>query len=190
MSLEPGLYQRVMGEAAFAALPAAVQRFHRLAGAHELAGWVVVEAPASGPARLLARALGTPTAAWEGPLSFRLEAQPLQELWTRRFPAHTLVSRLSFRAGALQESMGPARLQFGLRVEPGKLVMQLQGLRFLGLPCPGWLRPTVLAEESGDQDRLCFVVRAAVPGMGQVAGYRGWLAVPSLATSKSGGSGE
>lgn len=80
MRLDPGLYQRVMGVAACATLPAAVQRFHRLAGAHGLAGWVVVAAPA----RLLAWALGTPTAALEGPLRFRLEAQPLQELWIRR----------------------------------------------------------------------------------------------------------
>ncbi|WP_369124981.1 DUF4166 domain-containing protein, partial [Enterobacter asburiae] len=42
-------------------------------------------------------------------------------------------------------------------------------------PCPAWLRPAVVAEETGDGDRFHFNVRASVPLLGVVAAYRGYL---------------
>lgn len=40
----------------------------------------------------------------------------------------------------------------------------MQSLRFLGIPCPAWLWPRLVAEEAGDG--------------GRVVGYRGHLVVP------------
>ena len=65
----------------------------------------------------------------------------------------------------------------------GRLVMQLRDLRFLGIPCPAFPRPRVVAEEADERgtdgcERLHFRVEARVPGVGQVVGYRGHLVLP------------
>jgi len=62
--------------------------------------------------------------------------------------------------------------------------MRLRTLRFLGVPCPAFLRPRIVAEETGEQGadgraRLRFRVEAHVPGVGQMVGYRGHLQLPA-----------
>jgi hypothetical protein len=59
----------------------------------------------------------------------------------------------------------------------GTLEMRLRSLHFLGIPCPRWLLPRVVAEETGAGDRLHFRVEASLPLIGIVAGYRGHLVV-------------
>ncbi|WP_443083400.1 DUF4166 domain-containing protein [Variovorax sp. PBL-E5] len=73
--------------------------------------------------------------------------------------------------------MGAARLDFDLREAGGRLEMHLRGLRFLGVPCPRWLLPRLVAEETGDGDRLHFRVRASLPLVGTVTSYRGHLRI-------------
>ena len=55
--------------------------------------------------------------------------------------------------------------------------MRLTRLRFLGLPCPRWAMPVIIAEEDSSGDRLQFKVMASLPLVGQVAGYSGYLVV-------------
>ena len=182
----PSLFERVLGDR-FAALPAPLQRFHRLSGRHELQGLVETDPPASAAGRVLAWCLGTPTRATHGPLRFVLEAAPDVEAWTRHFPGRTMRSRMRFASGHLVEQMGPARLTFALEVSNARLRMRLRSLHFLGIPCPAWLRPRLVAEEAGDQaagsERLHFRIEAAVPWIGPVVGYRGYLLLPE-ATSQ------
>jgi hypothetical protein len=177
----PSLYERVMGER-FAALPMAVQRFHRLRGRTVLNGRVETDAPASTLAGLMAWCLGTPRHATEGSLRFELDSTPDGESWTRIFPTRTMRSRLRFRAGRVEERLGPARLDFDLVAAGDGLRMELVRLRFLGVPCPRWLMPRIVAEESGDADRLHFRVVAALPWVGVVASYRGHLLVAEEST--------
>ncbi len=168
------LYERVLGSG-YARLPAAVKRFHRLRGRHVLHGEVQTLAPESLPARLLALCLGTPRRAGSGPLRFVLDASAEAEAWTRHFPTQTMTSRMRLVAGSIQENLGAARLSFGLSVAEGRLRMELLGLRFLGLPCPRWLMPSIVAEETGQDERLQFHVVASLPLLGRVAGYHGHL---------------
>jgi hypothetical protein len=179
-SPEPSLYERVMG-ADFATLAPALQRFHRLAGHHVLLGVVETEPPASWLGRVLARGLGSPLQATTGAIRFELAAAPTLETWTRHFPSRTMRSRLQFDDGRVTERMGLARMTFKLEAIDGRLHMRLQRLRFLGVPCPAWLRPRIVAEETGDGDSLHFRIEAGVPGLGRVVGYRGHLVVPSAA---------
>ena len=74
--------------------------------------------------------------------------------------------------------MGLARMTFTLGAVDARLHMRLQRLRFLGVPCPAWLRPRIVAEETGEGERLHFRIEACVPGIGRVVGYRGHLVVP------------
>lgn len=175
--LNTTLYERVMGDH-FARLAAPVRRFHRLAGRHEMHGRVTIEAPESPSARWLARLLGAPTAAGSGAIRFELAAHAEQEVWTRHFPSHTMVSTLSGGDGGVVEHLGAARLRFELTENGGALGMRLTGLRFFGLPCPRWLLPTIVAEETGTDDRLHFRVMASLPLIGRVTGYSGYLMVP------------
>lgn len=171
------MYEQVMG-AQFSTLGAAVQRFHRLAGRHELPGWVETLVPQSWPARLLALCLGTPTQASQGPIRFELHAQPHHEAWTRFFPTQTMRSRLHRCDGDIVESLGAARLTFALQATEHGLVMRLQRLHFLGIRCPAWLAPRIVAEESGEGEQLQFRVAASVPFVAVVASDRGHLVLP------------
>ena len=171
------LFERALG-ARFTALAPALRRFHGLSGHHELHGVVETDPPASAIGRALAWGLGSPRRAASGPIRFELDAAPDAETWTRHFPARTMRSRMQLVDGRVVERMGLARLVFSLDEVDGGLRMRLQSLRFLGIPCPAWLRPRLLAEETGDGDRLCFRIEAAVTGLGRVVGYRGHLVVP------------
>lgn len=171
------MYEQVLGRD-YARLPVAVQRFHRLAGHAELRGWVEIGAPASGLARFLAFCLGAPRSAGAGSLRFELDARPTTETWTRHFPTRTMRSRLQLVAGQVVERLGAARLSFRLSASEQQLSMTLVGMHFLGITCPRWLVPRVVAEETGTDDRFYFRVTAAVPVVGMVASYRGHLELP------------
>lgn len=175
------MYENVMCES-YNHLAPEVQQFHRLAGKHTLHGRVEVHAPKSLLAKLLAIFLGTPRSASEGAIKFELDAQPLAERWTRHFPLKTMTSRLQLIDGQLIEKLGVARLMFELSEKEGQLNMHLRHLYFLGIPCPAWLMPHVVAEETGRDGRLYFRVHAGVPGVGLVASYQGYLTMPVSAS--------
>ncbi len=163
---------------AYLRLAPALARFHALSGLQRLEGHVQVDAPATWLGRVLALALGAPQRATRGVIVFELDARPDAEVWTRRFPAQTMQSTLCEVAGQVVEHLGAARLTFVLNEVEGRLVMQLQQLHFCGIPCPAWLRPQVVAEETGVGDALHFHVQATVPGVGRVVRYQGHLVVP------------
>lgn len=175
------LYQRVMG-GDFDRLASPVARFHRLAGPQVLHGQVQVQAPASLLGRVLAWGLGAPQQAGHGAIRFELDATPAAEVWTRIFPMRTMRSTLREAPGFVEEHMGAARLRFGLSaVEGGRLEMRLVRMCFLGIPCPRWLQPAIVARETGQgDDELHFDVQASVPWIGRVVAYQGHLRVPSM----------
>lgn len=171
------LYQQVLG-ADFHLLPAPLQEFHALQGNHVLNGWVEVSAPATFTARCLARCLGAPLTRERGPIRFELKASSASEQWVRHFPGKIMQSRLGTASGRIVEYLGAARLTFLLRGSTERLEMQLVRLHFLGVPCPHWLIPGVVAEESATAGRLHFRVEASVRFIGMVAGYEGYLELP------------
>jgi hypothetical protein len=177
MTPDISMYESAMGER-FMRLAAPVQQFHRLDGRHVLHGQVAVHAPGSMLARLLARFLGTPLIAGEGPIKFELNAHPLMETWTRYFPSNVLMSTLQLDGNYLVEKVGAARLTFELSESQGHLHMHLRQLQFFGIVCPKWLMPIIVAEESGIDDRLYFHISAQVRHIGMVARYHGYLLVP------------
>lgn len=175
--MDASLYRTVIG-AEFEQLAPALRRFHSLQGRHLLQGWVESAAPASPAARVLAWCLGTPVRARSGPLRFELAAAPTAETWTRHFPGRTMRSRMSLKGGRVVEQLGPARLTFRLVRQDTGLAMRLERLQFLRIPCPRWLMPRIVAEETGSAGRLHFDVRAAMPIAGLVTHYRGYIELP------------
>jgi hypothetical protein len=162
----------------FAQLPLPLQQFHALTGNHVLSGWAEVGAPPSFLAKFLAWCLGAPLKTQKGPIRFELRAGAASEVWTRHFPDKTMESRLTLVGEHIVERLGAARLGFALRGSPEKLEMQLVGLHFLGVPCPRWLLPAIVAEETATAGRLHFRVQASLPMVGVVTSYRGHLELP------------
>jgi hypothetical protein len=76
------------------------------------------------------------------------------------------------------EHLGFARLWFTLQGSSDTLEMKLVRLRFLGVPCPRWLLPAIVATESAKPGQLHFSVQASLPLIGVVASYRGYLELP------------
>lgn len=171
------LYESLLGDQ-YVRLAAAVQRFHRLQGRVQLHGEVETAAPGSLLARLLAGLLGTPRQAERGVIRFELEADPQSERWTRHFPSRTMRSDFRRAGPLLEEHLGPVRLGFELLATDGALRMSLVRLHAFAVPCPRWLMPRIVAEERGVGGRLHFNVRAELPLVGIVAGYRGHLELP------------
>jgi len=171
------LYRRVMDDS-FLRLHPALQRFHSLVGSHVLQGGVQMQAPQSWLARLLARLMGAPLSAVDAAIRFELDAGSDCETWTRHFPSGVMTSALTEQDHFVVEKLGAARLAFLLQESQGRLIMQLARLHFLGIRCPAWLLPAVVAEESGDEDYLRFNVRASLPWIGVVSGYSGKLLIP------------
>lgn len=170
------LFERVLGQR-YGELAPALQRFHRLAGRHELHGVVETDPPGSALGRVLAGLLGSPRRATKGPIRFELDAAPGRETWTRHFPGRTMGSQMHVVGGRVVERMGAAALTFALEADGGRLRMRLERMRLLGIPCPAWLRPRIVAEETGVGERLHFRIEAHVIVIGQVVGYRGWLSL-------------
>ena len=168
MSERP-LFERVLGPR-YGELAPALQRFHRLAGRHALHGVVETDPPATALGRALAGLLGSPRRATSGPIRFELDAAPGRETWTRHFPDRTMGSWMQFAEGRVVEHMGAATLTFALDTDGDRLRMRLERMRFLGIPCPAWLRPRIVAEETGEGDSLHFRIEAHVVGIGQVVG--------------------
>jgi hypothetical protein len=165
-----------MGES-FGRLHPAIQAFHRLNGSHRLSGWVATDAPASSFARALAWLIRSPLHDSGGAFRLWIDAGPQTETWVRRFRDGAMPSRIRAASGRLVEQMGAVRLIFELEEADGRLQMHLVEAQVLGLRWPRWLMPTVQAEERGSTNEVHFDVRAALPGIGTVTSYRGWLVV-------------
>lgn len=171
------LFEKVLSSD-FAKLPPAVQRFHRLSGDVTLHGQAETLAPETPLAWALAVCLGAPRRASRGAIQFELSAAPTVETWTRRFPTISMTSRLALCGDHVEEKLGLARLTFRVSATEEQLSMQLEKMRFLGVPCPRWLLPRIVAEERGTDDQLHFNISAELPVAGKVASYTGHLDIP------------
>lgn len=173
------LFALVMGST-YEQLHPSVRAFHDLHGTHVLHGLVETESADNLTGRILSRMLGTPHRSIQGAIRFVLDAQGTEQTWTREFPGRTMRSKMRLLGGMIVERLGPAELTFSLVADRGCLEMKLESLRAFGLPCPRWLMPRITAREHGEDGRLHFHIRATLPFVGRVTGYRGHLELPIL----------
>jgi short subunit dehydrogenase-like uncharacterized protein len=173
--LPPPLYARVMGPR-YDALPAAAQEMHRVCGDAGASGEATVERGHSPIARMIASVMGFPR---EGThrLHVAFTEREGVETWTRTFGAQSFTSHLSERNGRLFERFGPLRFQFELPSDARGLEMRIVGWGFLGVPLPLALAPQSLAREWEEDGRFRFDVPIALPLVGLIVHYRGWLEV-------------
>ncbi|SMC96778.1 SDR family oxidoreductase [Rhizobium sp. RU36D] len=169
------LYRRVLA-ADFARTPAPVQALHDVIGDGSAAGRAVVTRGTSLLARLACAIIGFPPTG-EHALHVDFEEEDGIERWTRDFAGRRFSSELSQSGHFLVERFGPLRFHFTLEGDETGLRMRMQRWFMFGLPLPLWLAPKSEAREWAEGDQFCFDVAIALPGIGAVVHYRGWLRV-------------
>jgi hypothetical protein len=168
------LYRRLLGDR-FDVLPARVRELHDVAGTSVWTGRADVERGRSLPSRMVATLFGLPPAGRDQALEVTFLPDGDTELWTRRFGDAVFRSMQYKRDGLLRERVGPSTFVFALETSADGMALKLKGVRFLGVPLPRFLAPTVFTFESERDGRYRFEVEASLPLLGRIVRYEGWL---------------
>lgn len=162
--------------------PPAVRAAHRGGPVTRLRGAARVRGATSPAARFVANLFGIPSDADNVPVCVTMRLAPEKETWTRRFGARRMESRLrAVRPGIVRESFGPFAFDMKVGVAGGVLSMTVVGWRIGALPLPAFLAPRSTATESQDeQGRFRFDVPIALPLIGRLTHYSGWLALEEV----------
>lgn len=168
------LYRRLLRER-FEALPPRVRELHDVASASSWSGRADVERGASLASRVVATLFGLPPAGRDQALRVTFQVDGDREIWSREFGDAVFRSVQYERGGLLRERVGPSTFVFALDTSAEGMALQLRGVRFLGVPLPRFLAPSVRTFESERDGRYRFEVEASLPLLGRIVRYAGWL---------------
>ena len=174
------LYKYLLGSA-WHELPLAIRQMHDIGREQHATGFADVDRGTNPPARLIAAIVGFPPAGRNVPVAVRFTADSGRETWTRTFGRHSFSS--TQQAGRdrsdwlMVETFGPFSFALALLLEENRLVLKVRRWSFLGLPLPLALAPFGEAYEHVVDGRFNFHVEIAMPMIGLIVRYRGWLAV-------------
>ncbi|MGO4739481.1 DUF4166 domain-containing protein [Bosea sp. 2KB_26] len=180
----PPLYARVLGPA-FASLPAPVRAIHTVLRDGGAQGRAMVTRGRNPVARAIAALFGFPPEG-EHELHVAFAESGGVETWIRDFSGRRFSSQLSQQAQRLVERFGPLRFGFDLVADDKGLAMHLKRWWLGPVPLPLALAPRSLAREWEEDGRFHFDVPIALPLIGLVVHYCGWLqpAAESAGTSQ------
>ncbi len=172
------VYKTVMGDALHR-LAASLQDFHLRETAFDMKGEAEVQGAANVFGWIVRKIIGFPATRARVPLTVNISVREGKEIWRRNFGGKVFFSR-QWRGrgryeGLLVEGFGP--LSFGMAVEEraGELHLVPRRWDMFGLPMPASLMPRIVASEHGREGRFNFDVMIALPFVGLVTHYRGWL---------------
>lgn len=178
------LYRRVMRDD-FDRLSPALRQLHGVLRDSGAAGSATVTRGRNPLARLIAATIGFPPAG-EHQLHVSFSENNGEETWTRDFAGRRFHSRLSQRGRTLVERFGPMRFRFALVREGGGLRMAMRGWSCFRIPLPLALAPRSDAREWQDEHgRFAFDVPIALPLLGTIVHYRGWLSPTVMPGTKA-----
>jgi hypothetical protein len=174
------LFARVLGST-FATLPDAIQNAHHVDDVLVLEGRASVEGAKTLLARAIARLIGFPRGGHDIPVSVTMRAVGGGEEWIRVFGRARFRTRLTSVDGfprRLIERFGPCTFSLRLTARPDRLDYAVTSGRIGFVPLPSFLIPrTVATERVDDAGRFQFDVPIALPGLGLLVHYNGWLTV-------------
>jgi hypothetical protein len=173
--------------AEFETAPAAVRAVHRSGPVTRLRGEASVEGASSPLAAMFARLFGMPSATASIPVRVTMRLYADKEVWTRQFGARRMQSRLRTpRPGIVRESFGPFDFDMKVAAENGVLSMTIIAWRIGPIPLPAFLAPRSTATESVDaQGRFHFDVPIALPLIGRLTHYSGWLQLEEVEAARA-----
>jgi hypothetical protein len=160
----------------FAAVAPAVERFHASYGSI-FAGKAEIGGAANPLARIARWIAGLPRPGAAVPVEVTVTAAADGHYWARNFAGWLFRSRFTVSDDAfLLEHTVPMRFAFHLFVRDGRIHMEFRRWWFWRIPLPAALGPRVAASEGEDEyGRYRFDVRVALPLIGELVSYRGWL---------------
>ncbi|WDS37613.1 DUF4166 domain-containing protein [Pseudoxanthomonas sp.] len=168
------LFKRVLGDVAFDALPEPVQALHASADQQCWRGQGTVLRGHHPLARLMAWATRLPPAG-AVPVAVTFGRQQDREHWRRTFGRHVMASTLWQQGDLLCERLGLVTFGFALVQQGQALAWQVRRVRVLGLPLPARWFAGAQARESAEGGRYTFAVDVALPWIGLLIRYTGWL---------------
>jgi hypothetical protein len=179
-----GVMPRALGPA-FTTMPEAIQHGHLVDGILKLEGRASVEGAASIVGRALAWLLGLPRQAADVPVAVEMRLDNQGETWTRTIGGRTFRSRLAPFAGRrITERFGVFTFDLLLTASQAGLDLAIVAGRLGPMPLPRLLLPRSVATERVDAaGRFCFDVPVALPGLGRLVRYRGFLVPASGPTN-------
>lgn len=170
-------------EDAYAQLPQQVRTFHAQEKSFEWSGRAQVTRGTSILSRVIATIFRFPNAGADIPVSVQVDVTPKGEKWTRNFAGRKFVSHLSRGTGRddflMLERFGPVTVALAMAVRDDRLYFIPRHWRILGIPLPKSLLPAGDSFETDMEGRFQFDVKLALPIVGLIAAYRGWLAPKS-----------
>lgn len=177
------LYRRVMGEA-FDRLARPLRMQH--GKSPRPSRGIARVRPASNPfAGMVARLFGFPQD--DGAVAVQVDVIATKggEKWVRTYGDRRFASHLSAGTGRFDglivERFGPFCFGMALVERDGRIEMPLRCWSFLGLPMPRFLMPKAVAREHAADGRFNFEVEIALPLLGRMVRYEGWIEHVSLA---------
>ncbi|MBN8605431.1 MAG: DUF4166 domain-containing protein [Caulobacterales bacterium] len=170
-------FELALGDA-FETLAPAVRAAHRAGPVTRMRGIAEVRSATSPLAAFIAALFGLPRADAPVEVAVVKRLGPDKEVWTRRFSGKRMESRLCVVGpGVVSERFGPFSFDMKVAAEKGTLTMSIIGWRIGPLRLPSWLAPRSTATESQDAEgRFRFDVPIALPLIGRLTHYSGWLA--------------
>jgi hypothetical protein len=173
------LFARLLGDS-FSALPPLVRALHLAPGTRRYRGTAAVTRGNGALSRLCGWATRLPPAASDTAVEVEITADAHGETWARFFGAHAMRSQLWQHESLLMERLGWATFGFALCVRDGVLHWDVREVRVFGMRLPARWFSAVHASESEHDGRYHFEVRAALPLIGSLVHYEGWLAIPRV----------
>lgn len=166
----------------FAKAPPAVRASHQRGPVARFRGKARIAGASSPLAALIARLFGMPAAGEAQSVRVTKRLSPEGEVWVRQFGRRRMTSRLrAVGAGLVRESFGLFSFDMRVSADDGALSMRVVGWRLGPLPAPRWLAPRSNAAETMDEEgRFRFDVPIALPLVGRLAHYSGWLIAEEL----------
>jgi hypothetical protein len=171
-----GIYPGLLGSA-WAGLPLVVRRLHREGRAR---GTVTIERGRSWPGRLAAQMLGFPPAGDNVVTVLSVERRGEDQVWSRRFGEHLMISRQRLRPdGLVAERFGSFECLFRLRPTQRGIDYDLTGVALsvggLRVRLPRLLAPRGAARTWGEGDAMGLDVSIAAPLLGRILRYHGFV---------------
>ena len=167
------LYERVMGPA-FRELPPTLRAMHRPWRDASGEGEAEVTGGGNAVARGIAGIMGFP-APGHHLLRVDFVTRGGTERWTRTFGKRSFTSEMRASKGQLVERFGLLRFRFDLLADDKGLSMRMRGWSAFGVRLPMILGPRTTAREWEAGGRFHFDVSIALPLIGPLVHYRGWL---------------
>jgi Domain of unknown function (DUF4166)/Saccharopine dehydrogenase NADP binding domain len=173
------IYEQTLGPA-FATLPAALQSLHRPGARSLWSGRATVQRGNSPVAALVALLFSFPAAGADIPVSVTFLTQPDgTETWGRNFDGRLMVSTQEAGRGRNQhlitERFGPFAFGLALVTDGPRLRIIPRRWTLFGLPLPRALMPRGDSYETERNGKFRFHVEIALPVVGPVVTYDGWL---------------